>query len=266
MKQNKKSSLLNNTRFYILATSILLSIATAAYLRLQIPSDQLYYIRTQQVFGLLCIFYWYLALIISPISYVIGKHRTKRLEFARRAIGVSAAYFATLHAAIALWGQLGGIGEISLLPPLFKWSLAGGAIALFILLIMAATSFDKVVSFMTFRKWKWLYRLVYFGLILAVLHIWTIGAHIAYPQVRWIAFIALAVLSGLELFRTTKFVNDKYLHFDKAEAVTLWLSTWVIVVVAIACMPAFVQNYHSKHTDHNHKSGGVHTHSEAQSE
>lgn len=262
MKKDKKASLLNNTRFYILATSILLSIATAAYLRLQIPSDQLYYIRTQQVFGLLCIFYWYLALVISPIGYVIGKHRTKRLEFARRAIGVSAAYFATLHAAVALWGQLGGISEVSLLPTLFKWSLAGGATALIILLIMAATSFDKVVSFMTFRKWKWLHRLVYFGLILVVLHIWTIGTHLAYPQVQWVAFVALAILSGLELFRTTKLINDKYLHFDKAEAATLWLSMWVIVVVGIACIPVFVQNYHSKHVNHNHQSGSEHNHNE----
>ncbi len=261
---NKKTSILNNSRFYILVSSVLLSIATAAYLRLQIPSDQLYYIRTQQVFGLFCIFYWYLALIISPIGYVIGKQRTKRLEFARRAIGVSAAYFATLHGAIALWGQLGGIGEISLLPPLFKWSLAGGAIALFILLIMAVTSFDKVVSFMTFRKWKWLHRLVYIGLILVVLHIWTIGTHLAYPQVQWIAFIALAILSGLELFRATKLYNNKYLHLQKAEAAILWLSTWVIVVVAIAFIPLIVQNYHSKHTDH--KSGDEHTHSEAQNE
>jgi len=262
MKERKNNSLLNNSRFYILVTTILLSIATAAYLRLQIPSDQLYYIRTQQVFGLLCLLYWYLALVISPIGYVIGKQRMKRLEFARRAIGVSAAYFATLHSAVALWGQLGGISEIALLPTLFKWSLAGGAAALFILLIMAATSFDKVISFMTFRRWKWLHRLVYSGLVLVVLHIWTIGTHLAYPQVQWIAFVALAILSGLELFRTTKLVNAKYLHLDKAEAVTLWLSTWVIVIVGIACIPAFVQNYHSRHVGHNQKSGNEHVHNE----
>lgn len=253
MTKHKNNSLLHNTRFYILATSVLLSVAVAAYFRLQIPSDQLYYIRTQQMFGLLCILYWYMALTISPIGYIIGKHRTKRLEFARRAIGVSAAYFATLHAVIALWGQLGGLQEITLLPPLFKWSLAGGAVALAVLLIMAATSFDRAISFMTFRKWKWLHRLVYCGLILVVLHIWTIGTHLAYPEVGWIAFIALAILSGLELFRVTKLVNNKYLHFNKTEAATLFISAWTIVIVLIACIPALVQNYHSKHTGHNHQ-------------
>ncbi len=259
-------NLLNNSRFYILATSVLLSIAVAAYLRLHIPSDQLYYIRTQQVFGLLCILYWYVALIISPIGYVIGKQRIKRLEFARRAIGVSAAYFAALHAAIALWGQLGGISEISLLPSLFKWSLGGGAIALLILLLMAATSFDKVVSVMTLRKWKWLHRFVYFGLILVVLHIWTIGTHLAYPYVQWIAFAALVVLSGLELFRVTKLVNRKYLHFDRTEAATMWLSMWFIVIVGVFCIPVLVQNYHSKHTDHNQSGANSHSHGRGQNE
>lgn len=262
MVTHKKANLLNNTRFYILVSSVLLSIATASYLRLQMPSDQLYFIRTQQIFGLFCLFYWYLALAISPIGYVIGKHRTKRLEFARRAIGVSAAYFATLHAAVALWGQLGGIGEIALLPPLFKWSLAGGVAGLFILLIMAATSFDKVITFMTFRKWKWLHRLVYTGFILVVLHIWTIGTHLAYPAVQWIAFFSLVILSGLELFRTIKLASDKYLHLRKGEAVTLFLTMWILVVTLVACIPVFIQNYHSKHMDHEHGSTSEHSHGE----
>ena len=254
--KKQKYSLLNNSRFYVLASSILLSIAVLAWLRLQIPSDQLFYIRTQQVFGFLCIIYWYIALIISPIGYVIGKQRTKHLEFVRRAIGVSAFYFALLHAVIALWGQLGGVGQLQFLPSLFKWSLLGGAIALSILLIMAATSFDKVVSFMTFRWWKWLHRLVYAGGILVILHIWSIGTHLAYSNIQIAAFIALIILSGLELFRVTKLVNAKYLHLNKAEAATLWVSMWAIVVVLIACIPAFVQNYHSRHSDHQ---GSQHT-------
>ena len=96
MEKNIHRSLLDNSRFYILATSFLISLAVIGFLRLQIPSDQLFYIRTQQVFGLLAIFYWYVALIISPIGHVIGKHRMKKVEFARRAIGVSAFYFVLL--------------------------------------------------------------------------------------------------------------------------------------------------------------------------
>ena len=257
--QTTIQNLLNNSRFYILATSFLLSVAVISFFRLQIPSDQLYFIRTEQVFGLLGVLFWYAALVISPIGYVIGKHRIKKLEFARRAIGVSAFYFVSLHGVIALWGQLGGVSELQHLPTLFKWSLLGGAVAFSILLVMALTSFDKVVAFMTYRKWKWLHRLVYIGGVVAVLHIWTVGTHLAYTNVQLAAFIALVILSGLELYRTTKLLNDKYFHLDKTELVTLYVTSWVLVSAIILLMPTFVQNYHSRHNDHsNTTSGGGH--------
>lgn len=255
MKSDKSEyKIFNNSRFYILASSFLISVAVIAWFRLQIPSDQLFYIRTQQVFGLLCVLYWYFALTISPIGYVIGKQRTKHIEFARRAIGVSAFYFVLLHAVIALWGQLGGLSQIALLPSLFKWSLLGGAIAFSILFIMAATSLDVVVDFMTFQRWKWLHRLGYISGILAVLHIWTIGTHLAYPSLQWLAFIALAILAALELYRVTKLINDKYLHLDAAEKTMVWISLWTVVVLGIALIPKTVPNYHSRHTDHDSQS------------
>lgn len=252
MSQKHVYSLFSNSRFYILLSSVLLSIAVVSWLRLQISSDQLLYIRTQQAFGLLCVIYWYIALIISPIGYVIGKQRIKHVEFARRAIGVSAFYFAFLHGGIALFGQLGGIDELQYLPSLFKWSLLGGAIALAILGIMAATSFDAVVKFMTFKRWKWLHRLVYIGGIVAMLHIWTIGTHLAYSGVRWVAFVALVILSGLETYRTVTLFARKRLEFQSKDYfITLFLSIWLLCVVAIAAVPILVQNYHSRHDGHN---------------
>lgn len=257
MNMNKQQySLLNNSRFYVLAFSLLLSTVVFSWLRLMIPSDQLFYIRTQQVFGLLCIVYWYIALIISPIKYVVGKDRIKHIEFARRAIGVSAFYFALLHAGVAIWGQFGGIAQLQYLPTLFKWSLIGGTFGLFVLMIMAATSFDKVIGFMTFRKWKWLHRLVYAAGILVILHIWSIGTHLVYTHVQIAAFIALFILSGLELYRVTKLISAKYLHFGKAGAVTLFISMWVMVSFLVASIPSLVQNYHGRHDDHK---GSQHT-------
>lgn len=247
----KKYSLLNNSRFYILVSSILLSLMVLAWMRLQITSDQLFYIRTQQVYGLLCVSYWYIALAISPVGYVIGKHRTKKIEFARRAIGVSAFYFALLHGVIALWGQLGGLGQVQYLPMLFKLSLLSSTIAFAILMLMAATSFDAVVKFMTLRRWKWLHRLVYAGGILAIIHVWTIGTHLAYSNIQITAFLALIILGGLEMFRVTKLVNAKYLHLARTEAGMLFLSFWAIVILLIGAIPIFINNYHSRHSDHD---------------
>lgn len=247
MAQEKEYHLLNNVRFYIVASSLLLSLAIAAYVRIEVPGDQVFYIRLQQIFGLLCVVYWYMALAISPVGYAIGKHRVKRLEFARRAIGVSAFYFALLHGLIALFGQLGGFAQLVYLPDLFQWSLLGGLIGFVILFLLASTSFDRVVKFMTFRRWKWLHRLTYIGGVVAMLHVWTIGTHLAYGGVQIAMFTALAVLAGLELYRTSRLLNDKYLQLEKAEMIVMFVALWAIAATLMLAVPHYVKNYHGRH-------------------
>lgn len=256
--KEKPYYLLNNSRFYILVFSFVVSVATFACLRLAVENNQLLLIRTQQIYGFICLILWYFALIISPLGYVIGKHRMGHIAFARRAIGVSAFYFALLHASIALFGQLGGISELQYLPDLFKWSLLGGTVALLVLAVMAITSFDTVIKFMTFRKWKWLHRLVYVAGVFVILHIWTIGTHLAYIELQIAGYAALVLLIGLELFRIVKPLNNKYLKLDKTEAVVMWLSMWAIAAALLLAIPGYVQNYHSRHTNHEgHSHQGV---------
>lgn len=247
----KTLPLVHNLRFYILVSSLLVSLALFAWLRISIESDQLFLIRTQQVFGLSGVLLWYTALIISPLSYVISKKRMAHILFARRAIGVSAAYFVLLHGAIALLGQLGGVQQIALLPTLFKWSLLAGAVAGVILLIMAATSFDVVIRRMTYRRWKLLHRLGYIGGLLAIVHIWSIGTHLAYSGVQLAALSALVILSGLESYRVTTVLARRYPELNSKDYfVTLVVAIWALWVVVILAIPGLVRNYHSQHTDH----------------
>lgn len=252
-KQNAKYKLLYNSRFYIVSSTILISVFIACFARVSIVSDQLFYIRLEQLYGLAAILYWYAAVIISPLGYMVGKERLGHLAFARRAVGVSAAYFAFLHFAIALWGQLGGLAEILQLPGLFKWSLAFGGIALLILLIMAATSFDKIIKQMTFRRWKWLHRLVYAGLILVIIHIWMIGTHITYSNVRIASFILLVILAGLESFRLVVLFTRHHTQYKPAEYfAAFFVSLWVLWIALILVLPEVVPSYHQK----NHKGTG----------
>lgn len=257
MQPEKPTSLLNNSRFYILLTSVLISGLVASLLWLQLGGREAYYIRLEEIFGLFSVLYWYAALIISPIGYVIGKQRIKHIEFARRAIGVSAAYFASLHVAVALWGQLGGPSGFDYLPSLFKWSIAGGSVALFILLIMAFTSFDKVVVYMTFRRWKWLHRLVYLGGILAVLHIWTIGTHLASSILQLVAFALLVLLAGLESFRVITLLARKRSEFKSTDYfIATFIGLWAFWVTLILIIPSVISNYHgTHHTAHHHHEG-----------
>lgn len=247
----KSLPLTHNLRFYILMSSLLISVVMVAWLRVSIESEQLFLIRTQQVFGLCGVLLWYVALIISPMGYVFGKERISYMLFARRAIGVSAAYFVLLHGAIALFGQLGGVQQITLLPNIFKWSLLSGAVAGLILLVMAATSFDAVIRRMTYKRWKLLHRLGYMGGLLAVVHIWSVGTHLAYSGIQFAAFIALVVLSGLESYRVTTVVAKKHSDLkSKDYFATLLVAIWALWIVIILAIPGLVENYHSQHTGH----------------
>lgn len=239
----------NNNRFYILVFSFLLSVFTVCVLRTQAASDQLFYIRSEQVFGFISIAYLYLALIISPLERAIGRPEwMKNILFARRAIGVSAAYFALLHAATALWGQIGGIDGLVLLPERFIWSFIFGVIALVVLLLMAATSFDKVIAFMTFRKWKWLHRFVYLGSVFIILHVWMIGTHVAYAWVQLATVIPLSLLFGLEAWCIVSKFADKHPEFKARDySVTVALGLWLLSTVLLLMLPALVQNYHGEH-------------------
>jgi methionine sulfoxide reductase heme-binding subunit len=251
----------NNNRFYILLFSLLLSIGTLCWLRTQISSDQLFYIRLQQLFGFISIAYLYGALIVSPVERLVGKRRwMQNLLFARRAIGVSAAYFAVLHATVALWGQIGGVDGLGVLPDRFMWSLTFGAIALLILCLMAATSFNAVIAMMTFRKWKWLHRFIYLGSILIILHVWLVGTHMAYSWVQITTFLPLSLLFGLEAWCIVSKIGDRYPIFKaKDYALTLTFCLWLLSSGLLFMMPALVRNYHSEHHTDPHSHARTHT-------
>ncbi|HUS26108.1 MAG TPA: ferric reductase-like transmembrane domain-containing protein [Nevskiaceae bacterium] len=236
----------NNSRFYILVWAVLGSIGIACWLRLRLPGDQVYYIRTEQTFGLVSICLWYVALVLSPLHRVVGDRAwMKHLLFARRAIGVSAAYFALLHTSISLWGQLGGLDGIALLPPLFKWALGLGVLALLQLSIMAGTSFDKVVAFFTYPRWKIIHRFSYPAGVLVILHVWLIGTHAASLAVTLAGFVALAFLFGLEAIRGGQTLAKKFAS-ARAYRLELTVALWVAALSLLAAMPLAVSNYHSR--------------------
>lgn len=237
----------HNPRFYILASSILLSVFIASWLRISIPSDQLFGIRLQQILGLLAIMYWYVALLISPLQKRFATTSLMPyLIFSRRAIGVSAAYFALLHMLIALFGQIGGLAGVTLLPPRFLIAITLGFTALLILLAMAATSFDKAISFMTFPRWKFLHRFGYLAGILAMLHIWMIGTHMGYPTLQLVAFVLLTTLFWLESSRLARFIVKKYPRLTNKNAL---LSTilWLAMTFGLLLLPQTIDNSGSHH-------------------
>lgn len=239
-------TLLENSRFYILASAVLLSIVAACWLRLSIPGDQLFYIRLQQVFGLIAVLLIYLAVILTPLSKLVGKGRLSGLLFARRAIGVSAAYFSLLHTVIAVTDQVGGLAGLQLLPERFKAAFLLGAIALLVLLLMAATSFDKMITFMTFRRWKLLHRFIYAAIALVVVHVWLIGTHADDIGIRIATAAALLLLFGLESVRLAQTVAAKY-RLSLGAKIAAGAVIFGMMAASLALLPLLSKNYHSDH-------------------
>lgn len=242
------STLGRNIRFYILASTASISLLVISVLRLAVESDQLFYIRVEQLFGYLCILYWYIALLISPLKRVVGETTPMQLlAFGRRAIGVSAAWFALLHVFVSLWGQIGGISGLALLPTRFAWSLGLGTVALIILLLMAATSFNKVIAFMTFPRWKWLHRLGYFGGVLAMAHLWMVGTHMAYLGFKVVIFVLLTTLFRLESLRVAQnIVKNRPVLAGKESIISIGI--WVVATALLLFLPQLMTNS----SDHYH--------------
>lgn len=196
--------LLTNSRFWILAIAVTLSVNIAGAVQLITPAGSLQTIRTEQIYGFMSILLLYSAILASPLTKVFPRLPGKDAYlFARRAIGVSAFYFAILHTYITFFGQLNGFAGITYLNHTYRVSLLAGVLALAVLLIMAATSFDWIVTHMGYKYWKLLHRLVYLASLAVLLHVLLIGPHYdkGATAIGILTYLAAVVLIVLEFLR-----------------------------------------------------------------
>lgn len=196
--------LLANSRFWILAIAVVAAINIAGFIQLEIPGGSLQIIRVEQAYGFVSLLLLYLAIVISPLTKVFVKLPGKdEIVHARRAIGVSAFFFALLHTCITFFGQLDGFSGIEFLSFIFLISLIFGAFSLGVLAIMTVTSFDWVVDHMGYKHWKLLHRLVYLASIALLAHVFLIGPHYdnRLTSIGVVTYIAAGFLIVLEALR-----------------------------------------------------------------
>ncbi len=168
--------LFKDIRFYILVFSFLLSAFFAIYINNSF-SGSIKLIKITQTYALTAAGYLYFALLAGPFCYNFKTPFNSAYLKARRAIGVSAFYFALLHASYGFFGELGGFESLPFLNLKYLIAISLSFTALLILSLMAATSFDFMVKFMTFKKWKFLHRFVYLASFFILIHALLIGGH-----------------------------------------------------------------------------------------
>lgn len=187
--------------------------------------------------ALLCL---YLALLHTPLYVQFPKLPLRGIYHqARRAIGVSAFGFAVLHASFAFFGLLGGFGGLKFLNERYLTAIILSSTALFILLLMALTSFDAAVRYLG-KRWKQLHRLVYLAGTLIIFHFLMIGTSFLNPDnfFAQFVFVAILLLLLLQILRINKFLlkKEKETSFTRngvSVGGMLLLSAFIILVFGL---------------------------------
>ncbi|EPG0369095.1 protein-methionine-sulfoxide reductase heme-binding subunit MsrQ [Photobacterium damselae] len=131
-----------------------------------------------------------LTLLVSPLAKVFRQGLLMKL---RRMLGLYSFFWATLHFAIYISLDLGF--DFSLLgEEIFKRPyLTIGAVCWVILLLLAATSFQKIQRKMG-KKWQTLHYWVYLALILAPIHYyWSVKSGLIEPSLYLVVAVLLLI-------------------------------------------------------------------------
>jgi DMSO/TMAO reductase YedYZ heme-binding membrane subunit len=218
----------NRLRFFLQYIRIMVySISVMVWISLfsiaQLMNDGIYLGRWYAYTSLI---FLYLTLLASPLYSVFPALPYKPIYVkARKALGVSAFFFALLHAYTAFFNVVGGFAALPFVSGKFLLSLAAGFTALSILTIMAITSLDWMIQKLG-RYWKPLHRLVYFAAFMILLHGTTVTAHFLRMRVVMVLFyIAVALLLGLEAIRLDK-------HLARVFKITFQPATFIAYPIA----------------------------------
>lgn len=202
-------------RYFVLVSSIILSGLVYVFASLNY-SDNLTTIRLTQIYALLAILYLYLAVIASPLFSVFPNLSFRPTYIlARRALGVSAFWFAFLHANIAFFLQLQGFQGLGFLSSKYLIALGLSFFALIVLLAMTLTSFDKIIAKLGNKRWKMIHRTVYLAGIAVLIHALMLGTHYSnlYEFIPQITIALVTILLLLEGYRLDKYLTLKFTNF-----------------------------------------------------
>lgn len=162
-------------------------------------------------YGLASLFFIFLALTPGLLRVLFPHFPFHNfLLTSRRAIGLCAFFFAGLHAFFAFIYNFGGsFSTYFRLTTDFKLAFIFGLSGLFILFLMAITSFDEIEHGMGFKNWKILHRFVYLAGILILVHAFIRGFHFQERSFNfYMTYFSLTFIL-LELVATTKEVHRR---------------------------------------------------------
>lgn len=218
-------------RLYIALATIAVTVESWWWARANFGSGNLFSSRLEELYAWLALALIAIAVCIGPFYKLLPRVPGKRQWFeARRLIGISGAWFASLHVLLAYDALFNFVNPRSL-PVLYQQSFALGALALIILLAMAGTSFDAAQRWLG-PWWYRLHRLVYVALIAVLAHIMLVGVHATNTSV----LTALVIVASIILLA----------HILVLKQRPTWLRAVTLLLLGGALLVVF--NYGYNHT------------------
>lgn len=205
----------NNSTFYSLILSIILSINIALFIIFTISSESVQISHLTQSYALLSLLFLYLTLLAEPFCHIFKAipFRDKYLR-TKPAFLTATFYFGLLHASNAFFRQLGGFEGIGFLSSTYLLAISLGFLTIILLTILTFRSITKVAITFTFLQSKKLSLLLHLVGILILIHAVMLGTHFQnlYEFIPQILFSALAFLFFLELLRFDEYLKKKFPH------------------------------------------------------
>jgi sulfoxide reductase heme-binding subunit YedZ len=139
-----------------------------------------------------------LVLAVTPLRIITATPQLARL---RRMLGLFVAFYALLHLLAYAWFDMGFELPEILRDVAKRPFILVGMLAMALLVLLAATSFNRAIKRLGARRWRALHRSVYVVAGLAVLHFfWMRAGKNDFAEVAWYAAI-LALLLGWRIWK-----------------------------------------------------------------
>ena len=163
-------------RLYIAIGTALVTAQTAWWAHAMYGATNLYVERTEEIYAWISVGCLLLALLVGPTYKLLPRLPGQLLmRDARRMIGLSAAWFGTLHVVITYFDLFRHVNPLELAAS-YQWSFLLGTLALTMLLVMASISTNAAMK----RLGVWWFRLqqlAYAAGLLIVVHAVLVGTH-----------------------------------------------------------------------------------------
>ena len=213
-------------RFYIAIGIGLLTFETWVWAAAEYGGSNLFAIRLEEAYAWIAVSLLVTAVSIGPVCRVFKRLPGKQLAYdARRLLGIGAAWFSTLHVAIA-YKSLFEFANPLKIPVEYQRAFLVGTIASLILLAMAFTSFNAAMRRMG-PWWFRLHRFVYLAVLSVMLHAFMIGSHAAKSNL----ILAFAIVAGVILLLHSIGIVKQGKPATSWQLVTLGTMTAAVVIV-----------------------------------